>query len=63
MKFLSKKLSLQVRLVILKAGRVSGPAIVEEASEIGSDSLLLQSQIVMCIKCNLFFLFYKGRSV
>ena len=40
MKFLSKKSSLQVRLVMLKAGRVSGPAIAEGASEIGSDGFI-----------------------
>ena len=40
MKFLSKKSSLQVRLVILKAGRVLGPAIAGKASEIGSDSFI-----------------------
>ena len=40
MKFLSKKSSLQVRLVILKAGRVSDPAIAEVPSEIGSDKFI-----------------------
>ena len=36
MKFLLKKSSLQLRLVILKAGRVSDPTLAEVASEIGS---------------------------
>ena len=40
MKFLSKKSSLQVRLVILKAGRVSGPSIAEEAGEIESENFI-----------------------